>query len=160
MAANNHAMTHERVQTRQANRVCLSQAIKDTSFFIFTCAHCPSNFTSRNTLLMHMQIHVDKKIYQCRFCPYRAHQFCQMMEHIFRNHCSRKNITCNTCPISSTPYFENVHSHLTHFSSQHNNCLAKTLLGLIPDGAPENPEVIFLGSAKIYSYCILSPLWF
>ena len=69
LAATNHAMSHERAQTRQNNRVCLSQTIKDTYFFLFTCAKCPANFTNKTTLLMHMQMHVDKKIYQCRLCP-------------------------------------------------------------------------------------------
>ena len=147
LAATTHAHTHERAQTRQNNRVCLSQAIRDTSFYLFTCSKCPATFSNQTNLLMHMQMHVDRKNYKCRLCAHTSHQYCQITEHLFHTHCTRTNISCQSCPLAIAPYFAHVHDHLVHLSTAHHNCLATTLVNLVPDGdnAPSVLEVIFRG---------------
>ena len=134
LTATTHAHTHERAQTRQNSRVCLSQAIRDTSFYLFTCSKCPATFSNQTNLLMHMQMHVDKKVYKCRLCAHTSHQYCQITEHLFCTHCTKTNISCQSCPLALAPYFAHVHDHPVHLSTAHHNALATTLVNLFHDG--------------------------
>ena len=147
LTATTHAHTYERAQTRQNSRVCLSQAIRDTSFYLFTCPKCPATFSNQTNLLMHMQLHVDKKIYKCRLCAYTSIKHCQVTEHLFCTHAARTNISCQACPLAVAPYFTHVHDNLVHLSTAHHNALATTLVNLFPDGdnGPAVLEVISQG---------------
>ena len=147
LTAITHSHTHTRAQTRQKGRVCLSNVIKDTSFYLFTCPKCPATFSNQTNLLLHMQLHVDKKIYKCRLCAYTSIQHCQITEHILRTHASRSNITCQACPIALAPYFTHVHDSLVHLSQVHHNALATTLTNLFPDddNVPAILEVNYQG---------------
>ena len=57
-----HSHTHYRVQTRQKQRNCLSNIIKDTSFYLYSCPKCPATFSNKTNLHAHMHLHVDKKL--------------------------------------------------------------------------------------------------
>ena len=96
---------------------------------------------------MHMQLHVDKKIYKCRLCEFTAIQHCQVTEHLLRSHATRRNISCQACPPAVAPYFTHVHDSLVHLSTAHHNALATTLVNIFPDGdnAPAVLEVISQG---------------
>ena len=128
-----HSHTHTRAQTCQKGQVCLSNAIKDTSFYLYTCSKCPATFSNNTNLLLHMHLHIDKKLYKCRLCTYTGIQHCQITEHILRTHASRSNITCQECPIALAPYFTHVQDSLVHLSQVHHNALATTLTSLFPD---------------------------
>ena len=138
-----HSHTHYRVQTRQKQRNCLSQIIKDTSFYSYSCPKCPAMFGNKTNLHAHMHLHVDKKLYKCRLCPYTGIQHCQIVEHVLRTHAAPSNIHCQECPIGLPPFFTNIQDYLVHLSKAHHNALATHLTSLFPDddNVPALPEV-------------------
>ena len=143
LEAISHSYTHPRMQTRQKQRVCITNIIRDTNFYLYSCPRCPATFPSKTNLHAHMHLHVDKKIYKCRFCPYTGIQHCQLVEHVLRTHASRSNIHCQECPIGLSPFFTHTQDYLVHLSHTHHNSLATHLTLLFSDdeNIPTIPEV-------------------
>ena len=143
LEAISHSHTHTQMQTRQKQRNCLSSVIRDTSFYLYSCHKCPGTFSNKAALHAHMHVHVEKKMYRCRLCPYMGQQHCQVQEHVLRNHASHSNIHCKECPLGNSPFFAHTQTYLTHLSHTHKNSLATHLLSLFSEDAdiPALPEV-------------------
>ena len=60
LEAISHSHTHNRMQTRQKQRNCISSVILDTSFYLYSCHRCPGTFPNKAALHAHMHVHVDK----------------------------------------------------------------------------------------------------
>ena len=135
LEAISHSHTHTRMQTRQKQRNCLSSVIRDTSFYLYSCHKCPGTFSNKAALHAHMHVHVEKKMYRCRLCPYMGQQHCQVQEHVLRNHASHSNIHCKECPLGNSPFFADTQAYITHLSHTHKNSLATHLLSLFSENA-------------------------
>ena len=62
LEAISHSYTHPRMQTRQKQRVCISNVIRDTSFCLYSCPRCLATFLDKTNLHAHMHLHVDKNL--------------------------------------------------------------------------------------------------
>ena len=147
-----HAQAHPRPNTRQQQRSCLSTAIRDSSYTIYSCHKCTGTYTNKWALIGHMHSHAERKIYRCRICPHGGQYFCQLLEHILRKHASRSNLHCLECPLGHSPYFTNTHAYLTHLSVTHKNNLAKHLCNIFSE-TPELPVNLEVSTTIL---CIIS----
>ena len=111
-----HSHTHTRPQTRQKQRNCLSSAIRDSSYYQYSCHRCTGTFSNKAALHAHMHVHVEKKMYRCRLCPHMGQMHCQVLEHVLRNHASKSNIHCKECPLGNSPFLQTpkLTSHTCH----------------------------------------------
>ena len=138
-----HAQSHPRPTTRQQQSNCPSQAIRDSSYTIYSCHKCQGTYTNRSALISHMHSHTERKIYKCKICPYGAQYFCQLQEHILRTHALKTNLYCLECPLGHAPYFPNTLAYLNHLDHTHHNNLARHLgtIFMDPPELPVNLEV-------------------